>query len=154
MYSKEERSRLQQEFWTTLGKYLSPIPSAEGEKINWINYKTGIKNLRFFMDADTKLASVGIKLLHPEPLMQELFFDEFLKLKIQFMSFTNEEFDWQLHVQDSNGANVSLISKSIVGVNVLDKDHWPQLISFFKPRMLALDAFWCNWKYNFEDLAS
>ena len=34
MYSKQEASFLNQKFWTSLGQYLAPIPSAEGEKIN------------------------------------------------------------------------------------------------------------------------
>jgi hypothetical protein len=47
---------------------------------------------------------------------------------------------------------VSRIYKEITGVSVFNKDHWPDLISFFKPRIIALDSFWENAKYGFEDL--
>lgn len=54
MYTREQISQLRQEFWTTFGQYMSPVLSAEGGKINWLNYKTGIKHLHFKMDADKK----------------------------------------------------------------------------------------------------
>ena len=61
MYSKEEASKLRQQFWITFGKYLKPIPSAEGLTINWVNYKTGVKNIFFKMDAGQKEATISIK---------------------------------------------------------------------------------------------
>ncbi|WP_442587339.1 DUF4268 domain-containing protein [Pedobacter sp. AW31-3R] len=54
MYSKDQASQLRQAFWTAFGQYITPHPSAEGIKINWVNYKTGIKYLHFKMHADTK----------------------------------------------------------------------------------------------------
>ena len=52
MFSKQHASQLRKEFWTVFGQYMSPINSYEGEKINWINYKTGVKGLQFKMHAD------------------------------------------------------------------------------------------------------
>ena len=54
MYSKSEASQLKQEFWTSFGQYMSPVLSAEGEKLNWINYKTGEKDIFFKMKANNK----------------------------------------------------------------------------------------------------
>ncbi len=45
MFSKQEASQLRKDFWTAFGLYMRPIPSAEGDKINWINYKTGEKDI-------------------------------------------------------------------------------------------------------------
>ncbi len=154
MYRKEEKSKLQQEFWTAFGKYLAPVLSAEGEKINWINYKTGVKNIRFFTDADTKAARIGIKITHPDIELQTLFFEEFKKLKSQFQEFIGEEWFWNLHTTDENNHTISCIWIDLNNVNVLNREHWPNIISFLKPRIIALDGFWCNWKYSFEDLAS
>ncbi len=153
MYSRQEKSKLQQEFWTALGKYLSPIPSAEGLKINWINYKTGVKGVRFFMDTDGKKARIGIKLIHDDIEIQQLFFEEFKKLSKQLFEHLEEEWIWLLHTSDENAATISIIYMEHQCVNVYEQAHWPQIISFLKPRMIALDAFWCNWKYGFEELA-
>ncbi len=73
VYSKEQASQLRQAFWTALGQYLAPIPSAEGQKVNWVNYKTGIKHVYFRMQADHKKASISIEITHPDVGVQELF---------------------------------------------------------------------------------
>ena len=152
MYSKEEASRLKQSFWTVFGQYLFPQLSAEGLKINWINYKTGIKNLHFKMDADSKTASIAIEITHPDAGIQELFFEQFKELKNVLNSCLPEEWLWQLHLAGENGKMISKISKSILQVNVFDRNDWPAIISFLKPRITALDEFWSTAKYSFDDL--
>jgi len=74
MYSKDEASQIKQAFWTTFGQYIAPQLSADGMKVNWVNYKTGIKYLYFKMDADKSLATIGISITHPDPGIQEIFF--------------------------------------------------------------------------------
>ncbi|RYZ23162.1 MAG: DUF4268 domain-containing protein, partial [Chitinophagaceae bacterium] len=37
---------------------------------------------------------------------------------------------------------------------IFRREDWPELISFFKPRIVALDAFWSEAKYFFEALRS
>ncbi len=73
MYSKDEASQLKQAFWTTFGQYISPILSTDGLKINWVNYKTGIKHLYFRMEADKQIATIAIEISHPDAGIQELF---------------------------------------------------------------------------------
>ncbi len=43
---------------------------------------------------------------------------------------------------DEDGKQVSRISSQLNMVNVFDMNDWPAIISFLKPRMLALDTFW------------
>ena len=152
MYSKHEASQLRQEFWTTFGQYLSPILSAEGEKINWINYKTGEKNISFRMHADNRMANISIELTHKDSEIQQLYFEQFLQFKNLFDDVVNEEWNWQLHAYDEHGKLVSKIFKEKTGVSIFQKQDWPDLISFFKPRIIALDEFWSQVKYSFEML--
>lgn len=152
MYSKTEISKYKEEFWTTFGKYLSPVPSAEGMEINWINYKTGVKDVKFFMEADHSKAVIGIKLTHPDKEIQQIYFEEFLKLKSTLENYTGEEWEWVLHTFDAYGKNFSLVFKELHLVNLFKKEDWPDIITFLKPRIIALDAFWCDWKYSIEAL--
>jgi hypothetical protein len=151
MFTREEASRIRHEFWTTLGKYMSPIPSAEGEKINWVNYHTRVKDLHFRMDAGPKTASIAISLEHRDPGIQEIFFEQFLQFKPLLHDILGEEWQWQLHA-NIEGKVITRIYREISGVSVFNKEQWPELISFFKPRMIALDSFWENAKYSFESL--
>jgi hypothetical protein len=152
MYSKDQASQLKQAFWTAFGQYISPQLSAEGMKINWVNYKTGIKHLYFKMHADNSTARIAIEMAHPDAGIQELFFEQFKEYKNILHSTLGEEWDWQLHATDDYGKTISRIYKEIGPVNVFNNNDWPQLISFFKPRIIALDEFWSDAKYGFDAL--
>jgi hypothetical protein len=152
MYSKDEASQIKQAFWTTFGQYISPQLSADGLKVNWVNYKTGIKYLYFKMDADKNSATISIAITHPDPGIQELFFEQFREIKTMLNSYLNEEWQWALHDKDENGKTISRIYKKISGVSIYNRNDCPQLISFFKPRIIALDEFWSVGQYSFEAL--
>jgi hypothetical protein len=152
MYSKQESSQLRQEFWTAFGQYMSPILSAEGEKINWINYKSGDKNIVFRMHADNKKASITIEFTHKDQEIQQLYFEQLFQFKNLFADAVQEEWNWQLHSRDEFGRVVSRISAERNNLSIYQKQDWPELISFFKPRIIALDTFWSSVKYAFESL--
>lgn len=152
MYSRQEASQLRQEFWTTFGQYMNPILSTEGEKINWINYKTGEKNISFRMHADNKKAIIAIELNHKDKDIQQIYFEQFHQFKNLFEDAVNEEWNWQLHWFDEHGKLISRIYKETTGLSIFQKQDWPDLISFFKLRVIALDEFWSQVKYAFESL--
>ena len=152
MFSRHESSQLRKEFWTVFGYYMKPVPSAEGEKINWLNYKTDVKHVLFRIDAGSNLASVAIEISHADTDIQQLYFEQFLKLKNSLHALMQEEWSWQMPVIDENRKTISKIFKQLSPVSVFNKADWPALISFFKPRLIGLDEFWASSKYMFEVL--
>lgn len=130
---------------------MGPVPSAEGLKINWVNYKTGIKDVHFRMDTLGDSAAISISIEHSDAGIRELFMEQFTELKVVLHDALGEEWDWQ-HRALANGREISRIVKELPGVSVLNKDQWPELISFFKPRIIALDSFWENAKWSFDGL--
>jgi hypothetical protein len=150
MYSKEQASQLKQAFWTAFGKYMGPVLSAEGLRTNWINYKTGVKHILFKMQADNKTASIAIEIAHPDKELQQLFFEQFDSYKTMLHSTFGEEWQWQLHTTDEYGKTLSRIYPELAPVSIFQKEDWPKLISFFKPRIIALDEFWSDAKAAFE----
>lgn len=151
MYSRDEASRIKHEFWTTFGKYMRPILSADGMKINWVNYHTRLKDVYFRMDAGKKSAMISISIEHSDPEIQELYYEQFLEFKELLHNILEEEWEWELRAPVDEKV-ISRIYKELPGFSVFNKDHWPELISFFKPRIIALDGFWENAKYSFEGL--
>ncbi|WP_421873690.1 DUF4268 domain-containing protein [Marinoscillum sp.] len=152
MFSREEASRIKEEFWTTFGQYMKPVPSADFLSVNWINYNTGLKDVFFRMDTKRKSAVIAITMEHRDPEIQELFFEQFLQLKTLLHAELEEEWAWELNVPDENAKIISQIYKELPGKSVFNRDLWSDLISFFKPRIIALDAFWENAKYAFDGL--
>ena len=150
MYTKDEASKLKQAFWTAFGQYIAPQLSAEGQKINWINYRTGIRHLSFKMQADNRSAFIAIELSHPDAGMRELLFEQFTAFSALLSASLNEEWEWQAEVTDENFKQVSRIVKSLDHVSIFKQGDWPALISFFKPRIIALDEFWNDARDSFE----
>lgn len=144
MYSKDQASQLKQAFWTTFGQYIAPQLSAEGLRINWVNYKTGIRHLFFKMQADNRSAFIAIEIAHPDPDIQELMFEQFQEFRRLFEDVAGKDWIWELHTADENGKTVSRISKTLKDVSIFRQEDWPLLISFFKPGIITLDAFWCD----------
>lgn len=150
MYAKDQASKLKQAFWTAFGQYIAPQLSAEGLRINWINYKTGIKHLNFKLHADHKSAFVAIELSHPDTGVQELLFEQFKEFRNILKDYLNEDWVWEPNMLDENYKTVSRIYKPLNDVSIFKEEDWPELISFLKPRIIALDEFWCDMSPGFE----
>lgn len=130
---------------------MSPVHSSEGLPVNWINYHTRVKDVFFRMEATNKEATVFISLEHNDPDIRELYFEQFLEFRSLLHATMQEEWVWQQeHITD--GRVTSRISTSLEGVSIFRRDDWPELISFFKPRIIALDEFWENARYSFDAL--
>jgi hypothetical protein len=151
MYSRSESSRIRAEFWIIFGQYMKPFPNAQGRRINWPNYRTGVKDLCFRMKAEQEFASIGIELGHKDEELQELYFEQFKELKSLLKTSIGEDWEWKLHSKNEVGQAVSKIEKVITGVNVMEEYYWPEIIFFLKPRIIALDEFWDNVKPAFEN---
>ncbi|MGC4099968.1 DUF4268 domain-containing protein [Ferruginibacter sp.] len=141
MYSKEQASKLKTQFWTSFGQYMKPVPGTSGLPVNWINYKTGIKNIRFRMDADNTKAIVAIEITHANPEERAHYYTQFLSLKTLLENTTG--FSWQWDEAAVTGhQTISSISQQLQQVNIFNQSDWPGIISFLKPRIMALDEFW------------
>ena len=149
MYSKEQSSKLKTQFWTIFGQYIKPIPGASGLPVNWINYKTGIRNIDFKMDADNTRAFIAIEISQPQEEERLQYYNQFLSLKKLLASTTTFNWQWNETIETDHKTSSS-ISEQLNEVNILNQADWPGIISFLKPRIIALDAFWDMVKDGFE----
>ncbi len=154
MFSKAEAIKLRQEFWTTLGRIIKRHPSADGIKINWINYKTGVKDIYFRMHTTPKMASIGIEITHSDAEMRVLFFEQFEALKKFLHTNLGEEWIWDDNFVNEYGIPSARIYTQMSGKNYYLKDDWQDLFEFFKDRLIKLDAFWCDANETFISLSS
>lgn len=106
---------------------MAPVPSASGEKINWINYKTGVKAVRFTLELRDNEAEVAMNVNDAE-----LFARSFVPLRPLFESLAGKDWTWE----------AGKILSRLTGRNMRRREEWHELIAFFKERLIALDAFW------------
>ena len=102
------------------------------------------------MQADGKSAYIGIELTHADPGMQELLYEQFREFRRLMENQLDEEWEWNLHLQNEYGKTVTKIGITLPNVSIFKQEDWPALISFFKPRIIALDEFWNDVKDAFE----
>lgn len=102
------------------------------------------------MQAENGMAIIMIEMSDPDTGIQQLMFEQFKELSKILGDNLQEEWRWELQVQNEYFQTVSRISNEIEGVSIFRQEDWPALISFFKPRMIALDEFWTNAQYGFE----
>lgn len=132
------------------GMYMKPVKNAEGNTINWINYKTGIRHLYFRMDADKKTASVAIEIKHPVEEERLLMYEQFQALKNYFKDILEGDWEWQQVFYDDDGSKASRIFAVLKNVNIFNRECWPAIISFLKEKIIKLDTFWSDVKIHFE----
>ncbi len=150
MYNKQEASAVRQKFWTGFGKYLSPVPSASGEKVNWINYKTGVKGISFKMNADNNQAMVAVEIFVADKALQQQYFDLFISFKKQFEKAAGKDWAMRSQFTTEEGKDIARISTELNNINIFRESDWPAVISFLKQHIIALDAFWDEFKPAFE----
>ena len=150
MYSKEEASRIRKKFWVSFGQYMKLQDSACNAKVNWINYKTGIKSLEFKTDVTNKLARIAIEITDPDIEMQALMFEQFEELQPMFHAQVGEEWIWFDEYFDEFGKRKAMIELKLEKVSVFRESDWPKIIEFLKTNLLKLDEFWCDTKEIFE----
>ena len=120
MYSKEQSSKLKTQFWTNFGQYMKPVPSASELPVNWINYKTGIRNIHFKMDADNNKAVIAIEISSPQEEERLHYYNQFVSLKKVLTSTTTFNWHWNEALQTDHKTSSS-ISQELNGVNILNQ---------------------------------
>ena len=104
------------------------------------------------MDAGISSVFIAIELRHPDAVLRQLYFKQMQQLKPLLETHLAESWNWEPEFTDEHGRSISRIGHQLLGVSVMRKDDWPALVSFLKPRIIALDAFWSEARYFFEAL--
>ncbi len=150
MWSKDEAAKLKQAFWIAFGHYMRPVTGANGEPQKWLNYATGIPDLYFRTFAGRNSAAVGIEIADAESGWGRQLAAQLTALQGILKASAGE--DWHWIAAEERAPQSRLFGTELQNVSVYRQEDWPALISFFKPRLLALDAFWQEARWGFEAL--
>ena len=150
MYSARQIAATREKFWISFGKYLQPVPAASGTRVTWVNYATGLKSISFRMYFERNEAYIGIEVDCSYEGAEHSMFRKWVQLKPVLENYLGESWHWEEAAVNLNGKQVSRIYKTLTGVDILQEQDWPAVISFLKPRIIALDAFWFDNREFFE----
>lgn len=154
MFSKKENKEIRVLFFTSFGRYMSNELSSNGEKIQWFNYPTKIKDIHFKLYCDKNYASIFVDIQHKDEDIRELFFDQFKDLKKPFIQYLGTSWSWEKEYKNEIGFSYSRIIRKINNVSIYDKNSWSKIFQFYKSNLLKLDEFWINFNEIFKQLES
>ena len=96
---------------------MAPVLSAGGVKINWLNYKTGIRFISFRLYADNRKARISIEITHADKDIRDLYFEQFVQLKHLLHTELKEPWTWAADYRDDMGKPSAVIHHDLPGVN-------------------------------------
>lgn len=138
MFSKEEATKMRQEFWTSFGK---SFPR------KWLLYNTKIKGVSFKFVADRKKAMVCMDFEHPEEIANELLFDQLISLKV-LLETELPEVIYNDAYELENGKIIHRIYVSFdEKFSIYNKNTWRNCYEFFVDTMPKFELFF----YEYED---
>ena len=139
MFSKEESAQIRKEFWMSFGK---SFPR------KWLLYNTKIKGLSFKFVADRKKAFVCLDIENPDELVNLLYYDQLLSLKVLLETelpevIFNDEYELE------SGKTIHRIYVPFEGkFSVHNKNTWRDCFEFYMEIMPKFEAFY----YEYEDV--
>jgi hypothetical protein len=139
MFSKEEAALLRKEFWISFGK---SFPR------KWLLYNTEIKGFSFKFVANRKHAAVCLDIENPDELVNLLYYDQMLSLKVLLASeipeiIFNDAFELE------SGKTIHRIYLPFEGkFSIHNKDTWRDCFEFFMETMPKFEEFY----YEYEDI--
>ena len=143
MFSKEEAKRLKTEFWTSFGLYMKKHKNQNNEKINWVNYKTKVKDIYFRLNVDNKKASFSIDIQQNDIGIRQLFYEQFTELKVIITNSFQHELEWDEEYYTEFGLT-SKIGCELKGISVNNKNTWKEIFQFMEQNMLDAHSFWSD----------
>ena len=139
MYSQEEAKHLRKEFWEIFGKRCSIVPELKGKKKKWMLYDTKIPGLDLKFEAGRDSAKVMIELNHRSEEKRLEVFEMLLRYKPQLEEGFGGGLRWEFLYIRENGAEVCRIFAEQTGLDIHNKNQWPDIYNFFISNMLQLE---------------
>lgn len=152
MFSKEENKQIKVDFYTQLGQKLKDHYPLSGEKVKWLNFKTGVKGINVKLDFSKREGKFWIEFNHQDEFVRDLFFDQMEEFKTILHAEMPEEGIWFRETFNDYGEPYAKIEWTLEKVSMYKKDTWEEAHKFFSQLLIGFDSFWSDVKSVFIDL--
>jgi len=139
MFSKEEATLLRKEFWISFGK---SFPR------KWLLYNTEMKGVSFKFVADRKNAAICLDLENPDELVNLLYYDQLLSLKVLITSEIPEIIFNDAYELDNGKIIHRIYVPFEKKFSIHNKNTWGACFRFFLETMPKFENFF----YEYEDI--
>jgi hypothetical protein len=137
MFSKEEAAQIRKEFWTSFGK---SFPR------KWLLYNTKIKGFSLKFVADRKKALVCLDLENPDELVNLLYYDQLLSLKVLLETKLPEVIFNDAYELESGKKIHRIYVPFEKKFSVYNKNTWRDCFEFFVEIMPKFELFFLEYE--------
>ncbi len=145
MYSKDEYRLLKLDFWKQFDNYTLFFSKSVGQPVNWVLYKTGIKNLELKFDVNPGWVAVVIECNARDRARQTDVFNELYKYRQLLGENLHGDWEWTQNYKLPCGKAVGRFWVKSPDISFHNRDNWPQIFSFMATNMYKLQN-------NFTDI--
>jgi hypothetical protein len=148
MLKKEELRELRTAFWTEFDEFNKKKRTAANRKISWAQYKSGIKDIYFRLDFDSKEAFFAIDLQMRDPEIRELVWEQFMETEKLLLNHVGLELEKLPNLLTKEGIYIHRMKWSLPDVSIMNQEDYPKAIRYLSAKIQGLDEFW----FEFSDL--
>ncbi|MFM7006462.1 MAG: DUF4268 domain-containing protein [Flavobacteriales bacterium] len=142
MLSKEARKAWNEAFWLGFKNHMRAQLSANGKRVNWINYPTQVKNTYLRMVCEGKNISLCYDIQFKDEGIQAIFWEQLTELKVVLESNMSIPTHWEASFLNKEGQQIGRIYWQLEGANYYAQNDWPLIYAFFKKHLKEFDVFY------------
>jgi hypothetical protein len=146
MLSKEELKIYKTTFWEDFKKHMSKHRSASGRKMNWLNYKTDLKDVYVRLETNKNNIQVCFDLQFKDADIRTIVWEQMGELKKVLTDEMGDSGIWEEHHWNETIPDFCRIYWRKEGLNYLKQNHRDEIFHFFEDRLIRFDRFYDNYK--------
>lgn len=153
MFTKDEMKNLKTDFWNGFKKTMQNVKSANGRKMNWLNYPTDVKDIYLRCEADQHGARLCFDFQMKDAGIRQLFWEQMVELKKVLELETGTDAMW---IENTSSFSVPQFNRIVwenPSLNFYNQANHPQIYAFLKERLIAFDKFYQEFKDILINLA-
>ena len=146
MFSKEEKSALNQSFWTEFKNSMKKSSTQLQRRVNWLQYPTHLKHTYLRLVFDQEEAAVCYDIQFKDEEIRALFWDQLIELKTLIDHNMGVSTLWIQNFETNEGSTISRLKWQDRSLCLHQKKDWKKAHVFFKERLLEFDGFYQEYK--------
>ncbi len=144
MYKKEEYREFKLEFWQAFDRYTDFFSMKIGVPVEWMLYKTGIKDLELKFDVQPKSVRVVLESASRDFDRRFDIYAELDNYKAVLFDGIETEWEWDDSFTLESGKRVGRVFIELP-ISFHNRDSWPEIFSFMATNMYQLQT-------NFQEI--
>jgi hypothetical protein len=146
MLSKEELKIYKTTFWEEFKTYMFKHKSASGRKMNWLQYRTDLKDVYVRLETNKNSVSFCFDMQFKDPSIREIVWEQMGELKKVLSDEMGETGIWEEHFWNSTINDFCRIYWEKSDLNYLKLDDRKEIFSFFEDKLICFDRFYDTYK--------